>query len=70
MHELGLETVIVAALSPTDLDENQGARRVGQAVAGPGINVVTPGVGRANLIAETHGPDLYQCSCSGANEQY
>lgn len=53
---LGLERVVVAAPGPNDLDENEAARRVGAAVAGPGIGLVTPGVGRANLIARHHGP--------------
>jgi molybdenum cofactor cytidylyltransferase len=56
LHELGLETVIVAQLAPTDLDENSAARRVGAAVAGPGISLKAPGVGRANLTAEYFGP--------------
>lgn len=56
LRALGLETIIVASLESSDLDENQGANRVGQAVAGPGIKVVMPGVGRANLVAEQYGP--------------
>lgn len=49
-------TVIVAAPDPTDLGENEAARRVGLAVAGPSVRVTAPGVGRANLIAEVEGP--------------
>ncbi|MAS34523.1 MAG: molybdopterin-binding protein [Anaerolineaceae bacterium] len=56
LRALNYETVIVAALDPTDLSENDGARRVGEAVAGPGIKVITPGVGRANLISDVYGP--------------
>ncbi len=53
---LGMDRVVIADPGPGDLDENEAARRVGLAVAGPGIRLVTPGVGRANLIARHHGP--------------
>jgi molybdenum cofactor cytidylyltransferase len=56
LQRLGMENVVVAMLNPNDLNENEAAERVGQAVAGPGVEVVTPGVGRANLIAEHYGP--------------
>src|SRR5690606_32097318 len=56
LRDLNLETVIVAALDPTDLNENEAARRVAQAIAGPGIKVTAPGAGRANLISEHDGP--------------
>ena len=52
----GMERVVVAAPDSHDLGENEAARRVGAAVAGPGIELVTPGVGRANLVARHHGP--------------
>jgi len=51
-----ITSVIVAAPDATDLSENEAARRVGTAVAGPNIRVKAPGVGRANLIAEVAGP--------------
>ncbi len=56
IRQLGMQRVVVADPGPGDLDENEAARRVGAAVAGPGIRMVTPGVGRANLIARHHGP--------------
>lgn len=56
IRSIGLQRVVVADPGPNDLDENAAARRVGAAVAGPGIRVVAPGVGRANLIARHHGP--------------
>jgi molybdenum cofactor cytidylyltransferase len=56
LRKLDFETVIVAQLAPTDLDENEGARRVAAAVAGPGVNVSSPGVGRATITAEHYGP--------------
>ncbi len=52
----GYSSVVVAALDPTDLGENEAARRVGMAIAGPNVRVVAPGVGRANLSAEVDGP--------------
>lgn len=56
LRQLEYATVVVAVLDSNDLDENEGARRVGQAIAGPHIQVKTPGVGRANLIASARGP--------------
>ncbi len=56
LQSLSLETVIVAQLDPTDLHENEAARRVGEAIAGSGIRIETPGVGRANLVATETGP--------------
>ncbi len=56
LKTLNLTTVVVAELEPTDLGENDAARRVGIALAGPGVRVVAPGVGRANLLAEVAGP--------------
>jgi molybdenum cofactor cytidylyltransferase len=56
LHALNVSSVIVAALDSTDLSENEGARRVGMALAGECVRVTAPGVGRANLIAEAAGP--------------
>ncbi|MBZ0316962.1 MAG: molybdopterin-binding protein [Anaerolineae bacterium] len=56
LHTNGYSSVVVAALDPTDLGENEAARRVGMAIAGPNVRVVAPGVGRANLSAEVDGP--------------
>lgn len=56
LAELNLTSVVVADLEPTDLSENEAARRVGMAIAGSGVKVVTPGAGRANLIADETGP--------------
>lgn len=56
LDRLGYSTIIVAALGPHDLSENAAALRVGQAIVGPHIHVVAPGVGRATLLAEAHGP--------------
>ena len=47
---------MVAALGANDMHEDEAARRVGVALAGSGVRVNAPGVGRANLIAEQSGP--------------
>ncbi|MDQ7026227.1 MAG: molybdopterin-binding protein [Anaerolineae bacterium] len=49
------EMVIVAQIDTHDVHENEAARRVGEALAGHGINVKAPGVGRANLMASERG---------------
>jgi molybdenum cofactor cytidylyltransferase len=49
------EMVIVARLDENDVHEDEAARRVGAALAGSGITLKTPGVGRANLIASERG---------------
>ncbi len=56
LRALQLEKVVVADLAPTDLNENEAARRVGMAIAGANVRVTAPGVGRANLTAESFGP--------------
>jgi molybdenum cofactor cytidylyltransferase len=56
LRELDLTSVVAAGLDSNDLSENEAARRVGNAIAGHGVRVVAPGVGRANLIAEARGP--------------
>ncbi|MCU0514569.1 MAG: hypothetical protein MUE40_18600 [Anaerolineae bacterium] len=57
LHSHGYDSVVVARLDSTDLGENEAAQRVGAAVAGagPGVRVVAPGVGRANVLATTRG---------------
>ncbi|MBX3080769.1 MAG: molybdopterin-binding protein [Anaerolineae bacterium] len=55
LRAMGLTSVVVAELEADDLSENEAARRVGVALAGSGVRVVAPGVGRANLSAEVRG---------------
>jgi molybdenum cofactor cytidylyltransferase len=52
----GFHEVTVAILAPSDLHEDEAARRVGIALAGAHVSVKAPGVGRANLTAEQSGP--------------
>jgi molybdenum cofactor cytidylyltransferase len=53
--EAGPSTVVVARLDPGDIAEDEAARRIAEAVAGPGIAIASPFTGRANLLAETKG---------------
>jgi molybdenum cofactor cytidylyltransferase len=55
LRALGRTSVYVAEMEPGDVDENRTARRVAEAIRGPGLN--TPGVasGRANLLANEMG---------------
>lgn len=55
IREAGIQTVTVAALAPTDVGENEAARRIGAALAGEHVRVAAPGVGRANLTALERG---------------
>ena len=51
----GLSQITVARLEPGDVGEDEAARRVAAAAAGPGISAATPFTGRANLFAEARG---------------
>lgn len=55
LNSAGRESIVVARLEEHDLHENEAARRVGKAIAGKGIEVKTPGVGRANILATVRG---------------
>jgi molybdenum cofactor cytidylyltransferase len=51
----GIASVVVAELAVDDVGENEAARRLGTAVAGDGVKMTAPGVGRANLTAAADG---------------
>jgi molybdenum cofactor cytidylyltransferase len=55
LRAAGYQTVVVAALEPGDVGENEAARRLGEAAAGDGLRMTAPGVGRANLTATAAG---------------
>ena len=55
LETLGKSQVYVAMLDDDDINENDGARRLGQLIAGKGIKAATATTGRVNLIAETAG---------------
>ncbi|GAB4179077.1 MAG: molybdopterin-binding/glycosyltransferase family 2 protein [Thalassobaculales bacterium] len=51
----GVATVTVAILDAGDLAEDEAARRVAEAVGGPGLSLSAPFTGRCNLYAEAAG---------------
>ncbi len=51
----GVETVMAARLEPGDVDEDLAARRLADALAGPGTRVAEPFTGRCNLYATAAG---------------
>ena len=53
--KIGKERIYVLDLEPGMLHENEAARRLSQAAAGPGIRLTAPSEGRVNLVAETDG---------------
>jgi len=52
---IGRQTVYVAQLEPSDVDENNAARRVARAIAGPGLRLPGAASGRANALAAALG---------------
>jgi molybdenum cofactor cytidylyltransferase len=52
---LGRSSVYVAELEPTDVEENSAARRIAEAICGPGLHIVGAASGRANLLADKMG---------------
>ena len=48
---VGRQSVYVAELEPGDVDENNAARRVARAIAGPGLRLPGAASGRANALA-------------------
>src|SRR5512139_2982101 len=55
LRALGRTSVYVAEMEPDDVDENQAARRVAEAICGPGLHITNASSGRANLLAEEQG---------------
>jgi molybdenum cofactor cytidylyltransferase len=51
----GVETVIVAELEPGDVGEDEAARRLAEAIAGPHLRLAPPFTGRVNLYAAAAG---------------
>lgn len=52
---LGRSSVYVAIMEADDVDENKAARRVAEAVCGPGLHLAGVASGRANLLADEMG---------------
>lgn len=55
LQSLGREQVYVAILAQDDIGENEAARRLGQVIAGEGIETSSATTGRVNLIASSAG---------------
>ncbi|MXQ08582.1 hypothetical protein GQ651_12060 [Alphaproteobacteria bacterium GH1-50] len=55
LAEAGFDEVIVAQLDPGDLDEDEAAARIGQALVGPGLSGTKAHAGRVNIVAEASG---------------
>jgi molybdenum cofactor cytidylyltransferase len=55
LRGLGRTVVYVAEPGPEDVVENEAARRVAAAAAGPGVEARAPAVGRVNLHAQRRG---------------
>jgi molybdenum cofactor cytidylyltransferase len=55
LRAAGAKTVIAAKLEPGDIEEDEAARRVAAAVAGPHLRVDKPFTGRVNLHAKQAG---------------
>jgi molybdenum cofactor cytidylyltransferase len=55
LRDAGQDSVIAAQLDPGDVGEEDAARRLGAALAGPGLRVKPPVHGRVNLEAERAG---------------
>jgi molybdenum cofactor cytidylyltransferase len=55
LQATGRDGVVAARLEPGDIGEDEAARRVAAAVAGPGTTASAPFTGRCNLFAEIEG---------------
>jgi hypothetical protein len=55
LRRLGRSSVYVAIMEPDDVEENKAARRVAEAICGPGLHIVGVASGRANLLADEIG---------------
>lgn len=55
LQRLGIERVPVAVFESGDIHEDEAARRVAEAAAGPGVRATAPAASRVNLLAEALG---------------
>jgi molybdopterin biosynthesis enzyme len=55
LRALGIESLRVAVLEPGDIHEDEAARRLAEAVCGPGVLAQTPTASRVNLLAAVDG---------------
>jgi hypothetical protein len=55
LRALGIDLLRVAVLEPGDVHENEAARRLADAVRGPGVTATAPAASRVNLLADVDG---------------
>ncbi|MEO5888059.1 MAG: molybdopterin-binding protein, partial [Anaerolineales bacterium] len=55
LRALGRNSVYVAEMEADDVDENKAARRVSEAICGPGLHIKGMAAGRANLLSNEMG---------------
>src|SRR5687767_8879783 len=55
LRALGRNSVYVAEMEVDDVDENKSARRVAEAICGPGLHITGAAAGRANLLSDGMG---------------
>lgn len=55
LRDLGCDSICIARLDPTDVDENQAALRIATAVCGAGVRLSAPATGRVNIFAQALG---------------
>jgi len=51
----GISHIAAAQLEPVDVGEDQAARRIAEAITGPGLSIARAFTGRANIFAEARG---------------
>ena len=55
LRSLGRTSVYVAEMEAEDVDENKAAKRIAEAICGPGLHLTVASYGRANLLADKMG---------------
>ena len=58
----GCESVVIARLEATDLDENEAARRIAVRISGENTGSQSPSAGRGNIISQTSGVLVYEAA--------
>ena len=58
----GCESVVIARLEETDLDENEAARRIAVCISGENTGSQRPSAGRNNIISEASGVLVYEAA--------
>jgi molybdenum cofactor cytidylyltransferase len=60
LHAAGIGTVVTARLEPGEVNEDQAAQEIGNAVAASNLTVTAAFTGRVNLFADTRGLAVYE----------